>query len=56
MVLYFTGTGNCLYVARQLAKEGTELLSIPQLMKQKKFEIDKIKDYARFLRIMGRHH
>lgn len=40
VILYFTGTGNCLYVARQLAKEGTELLSIPQLMKQKKFEIE----------------
>ncbi len=40
VILYFTGTGNCLYVARQLAKDGTELLSIPQLMKQKKFEIE----------------
>ena len=40
VILYFTGTGNCLYVARQLAKEDTELLSIPQLMKQKKFEIE----------------
>lgn len=28
---YFTATGNCLYVARQI---GGELLSIPQLMKQ----------------------
>lgn len=40
IILYFTGTGNCLYVARQLADEHTELLSIPQLMKQKKFEIE----------------
>lgn len=40
IVLYFTGTGNCLHVARQLAKDDTELLSIPQLMKQKKFEIE----------------
>ena len=40
IILYFTGTGNCLYVARQLAKDGTELLSIPQLMKQQKFEIE----------------
>ncbi len=40
IILYFTGTGNCLYVARQLAKEGTELLSIPQLMKQEKIEIE----------------
>lgn len=40
VILYFTGTGNCLYVARQLADEHTELLSIPQLMKQQKFEIE----------------
>lgn len=40
VVLYFTGTGNCLYVARQLADEHTELLSIPQLMKQRNFEIE----------------
>lgn len=40
IILYFTGTGNCLYVARQLADDHTELLSIPQLMKQKKFEIE----------------
>lgn len=40
VILYFTGTGNCLYVARQLAKENTGLLSIPQLMKQEKFEIE----------------
>ena len=47
IILYFTGTGNCLYVARQLAKENdenTELLSIPQMMKQKRtdFEADEI--------------
>lgn len=29
IILYFTGTGNCLYVARQLADENTEILSIP---------------------------
>ncbi|MBQ8672757.1 MAG: EFR1 family ferrodoxin [Bacteroides sp.] len=40
IILYFTGTGNCLYVARQLANESTELLSIPQLMKLKKLEIE----------------
>lgn len=40
VILYFTGTGNCLYVARQLADEYTELLSIPQLVKQNKFEIE----------------
>ena len=44
LVFYFTGTGNCLYVARQLADDNTELLSIPQLMKQKElnFEADEI--------------
>ena len=40
IVLYFTGTGNCLYVSRQLADEQTELLSIPQLMKQQRFDIE----------------
>lgn len=40
IVLYFTGTGNCLYVARQLADEQTELLSIPQLMKRQRFDIE----------------
>ena len=39
VILYFTGTGNCLYVARQLAGDGGELLSIPQLVKQKRFDI-----------------
>lgn len=34
VILYFTGTGNCLYVARQLGGKDAELLSIPQLMKQ----------------------
>lgn len=44
IILYFTGTGNCLYVARQLADEHTELLSIPQLVKQGRytFEADEI--------------
>lgn len=40
MVLYFTGTGNCLYVARQLAGKEGEILSIPQLMRKKQFEIE----------------
>lgn len=40
VILYFTATGNCLYTARQLAGEDTELMSIPQLMRQKKFEIE----------------
>lgn len=40
VVLYFTGTGNCLYVARQLAGKEGEILSIPQLMHKKQFEIE----------------
>lgn len=39
-ILYFTGTGNCLYVARQLAGNNSELLSIPQLMKQNEIVIE----------------
>lgn len=44
IILYFTGTGNCLYIARQLAGENTELLSIPQMVKHGKynFEADEI--------------
>lgn len=34
IILYFTGTGNCLYVARSLADDHTRLLSIPRLVKQ----------------------
>ena len=40
VVLYFTGTGNCLYVARQLVGKEGEILSIPQLMRKKQFEIE----------------
>lgn len=40
VVLYFTGTGNCLYVARQLAGKEGKMLSIPQLMRKKQFEIE----------------
>lgn len=40
VVLYFTGTGNCLYVARQLAGKEGEILCIPQLMRKKQFEIE----------------
>lgn len=29
MILYFTGTGNCLYAARELAAEGERVLSTP---------------------------
>lgn len=39
-ILYFTGTGNCLYIARQLAGENTELLSIPQMMKHGKYDFE----------------
>ena len=37
IVCYFTATGNCLYVAKKI---GGELLSIPQLMRQKSFVIE----------------
>ncbi len=40
LIFYFTGTGNCLYVARQLVVDNTKLLSIPQLMKQKEFNFE----------------
>ncbi len=40
LIFYFTGTGNCLYVARQLADDNTELLSIPQVMKQETFNFE----------------
>ena len=40
IIFYFTGTGNSLYIARQLAKENTELLSIPQMVKQGKYEFE----------------
>ena len=32
IIFYFTGTGNSLYIARQLAGENAELLSIPQMV------------------------
>ena len=35
-ICYFTASGNCLYVARQI---GGTLLSIPQLMRQESIEI-----------------
>ncbi len=40
IIFYFTGTGNCLYVARQLGGKDAELISIPQLMKHKKFKFE----------------
>ena len=36
-ICYFTASGNCLYVARKI---GGTLLSIPQLMRQVKIEIE----------------
>lgn len=40
IIFYFTGTGNSLYIARQLAGENTELLSVPQMMKQGRYEFE----------------
>lgn len=40
VVLYFTGTGNCLYIARELAGKDGECLSIPQLMKTGRLDIE----------------
>ena len=34
MIFYFTGTGNSLYAARQIAEEGEEVLSIPHEMRR----------------------
>lgn len=40
IILYFTGTGNCLYVARQIAGNDAEILSIPQMVKKGKYEFE----------------
>lgn len=40
IIFYFTGTGNSLYIARQLAEANAELLSIPQMVKQGKYEFE----------------
>lgn len=40
VILYFTGTGNSLHVARELGGKDAELLSIPQLMKNRQFDIE----------------
>ena len=40
VILYFTGTGNSLYVARQLAGHEGETLSIPQLMKAGQYSVE----------------
>lgn len=34
VIPYFTGTGNCLYIARKLAGKDGDILSIPQLVKR----------------------
>ena len=40
IIFYVTGTGNSLYIARQLAGENAELLSIPQMVKRGKYEFE----------------
>lgn len=40
IIFCFTGTGNSLYIARQLAGENAELLSIPQMVKRGKYEFE----------------
>lgn len=40
IILYFTGTGNSLHIARSLAGENAELLSIPQLVKRGTYELE----------------
>lgn len=49
IILYFTGTGNCLYVARELADENTELLSIPQLVKRAAMRLKRTKSASSIL-------
>ena len=52
LLFYFTATGNSLFVARELAGETGQLLSIPQIIKDERldFEADEIgfifPDYA----------
>ncbi len=40
MILYFTGTGNSLYVAKKLSNENEKLISIADLMKQNNFIVE----------------
>lgn len=40
MFFYFTGTGNCLYIARELAGADGELLSIPQMVKEGRYDFE----------------
>lgn len=37
MIFYFTGTGNSLFAARQLADDGEEVVSIAQALREKRF-------------------
>lgn len=43
IIFYFTGTGNSLYIARQLAGENAELLSIPQMVKRGSMNLRQMK-------------
>lgn len=49
--LYFSSTGNCLYVAKCL---GGECLSIPKLIKQGTYEIKGIRFRANLLQVVIR--
>ena len=40
IIFYFTGTGNSLYIARHLGGDNTDLLSIPQLIKERRYEFE----------------
>ena len=37
MIFYFTGTGNSLFAAKQLADEGEEVVSIVEALREKRF-------------------
>ncbi len=37
MIFYFTGTGNSLFAARQLADDGEEVVSIARALREKRF-------------------
>lgn len=40
IILYFTATGNCLYAARQIARPDDQLLSIPQMVKEGRYDFE----------------
>lgn len=40
IILYFTATGNCLYAARQIARPDDQLLSIPQMGKESRYDFE----------------